>query len=348
MESKINIASVEEYSKKFAGKVSEDFFSNNKVITGHQILDLCNIHQINLFIIRELFLRWQEETRKLKSPYFDYENQEVRQALNEFMNVLSEHIAVKKEDFGPLLEEAVKNAILLIFTPYDYYSLEIEKSRKSHNLLEDFKNLAKYVQINKGLLNAFINRFQQEGEGNIDRERAYQIFNEVFEEIKEGPEDVNPYIEKLSRVEPFDPQLVHSENPEAAGSAGQRSTSDSDKEVKSNNGDSRNVQYGQQKATLNEQFNASTLSSTLSNIHKKHKIENLRNNMGINQRYMFIKELFGNDLQEFHNTINDLEKCDSYNDAFGILKNGPAKRYNWDMESEEVEEFLELLAKRYN
>src|SRR5689334_9328591 len=108
MENKTNISAIELYSRKALKPMLERNFGA-KTINGQQILSFCQIEQVNLFILQLLFDKWKEETSKLESPFFDFQNEQVKKALTTFMNVLSQHILVKKEDFSPLLLQAIFN-----------------------------------------------------------------------------------------------------------------------------------------------------------------------------------------------------------------------------------------------
>src|SRR5687768_1925565 len=102
----VNLAAVEEYSQSYAKRLSNYFFIDHDHITGKEILKFSDIHQINLFIINGLFDQWQQETAHFKSPYFDYDAEEVREALKAFMDTVSRHIIIRKDEFEPLLVKA--------------------------------------------------------------------------------------------------------------------------------------------------------------------------------------------------------------------------------------------------
>src|SRR4051812_20462552 len=96
MDEKISLEAIALYGDAYSEKLMKGYFSSNEKISGKDILSLSSVHQVNLFVIRELFKAWKEETRKQKSVYFDYENDEVKEALNTFMSVLSNHILIDK------------------------------------------------------------------------------------------------------------------------------------------------------------------------------------------------------------------------------------------------------------
>ena len=63
MEDKINIKAVAKYSGAFAAKISEAYFSKKEKISGSDILNLCQIRQVNLFVLRDLMKTWQQERK---------------------------------------------------------------------------------------------------------------------------------------------------------------------------------------------------------------------------------------------------------------------------------------------
>jgi hypothetical protein len=71
----------------------------------------------------------------------------------------------------------------------------------------------------------------------------------------------------------------------------------------------------------------------------------IRENLTINQKFMFTKILFSGDFEIFSESINRLDRFDNFNQAMKFVRdNFP----HWDLESEEYEEFIEILQKRYS
>lgn len=126
MQRKLNDEFIKEYSEEFSTKACEQFFESNQTISGKQILEITPSAQVNFFILKSLFRKWQDEMKRLESPFFDYKSGEVRKAMVQFMNILSQHIEVKEEDFKPILEGALAEALLFITDPAGYLSMEFE------------------------------------------------------------------------------------------------------------------------------------------------------------------------------------------------------------------------------
>ena len=122
MDEKISLEAIALYADAYADKVLKNYFASKDKITGKEILSLCNVQQANLFIIRELFKTWKEDTKKFKSPYFDFEHPDVIAPLENFMGTLSNNISIDQPHFAPLLKKAVSKrfwsySILTIFSP---------------------------------------------------------------------------------------------------------------------------------------------------------------------------------------------------------------------------------------
>ena len=85
MESKINI---EEYLN-----LIEAQFDDN--IDGERVLKLTKSKQINLFILKNIYDEWKNNFEKNKLKFFNYEKDEIKDALSNLMNELSYNIHAK-------------------------------------------------------------------------------------------------------------------------------------------------------------------------------------------------------------------------------------------------------------
>ncbi|MCP4460229.1 MAG: hypothetical protein GY816_19730 [Cytophagales bacterium] len=149
MQKKLNEDFIEKYSEQFAAKISEEFYASHSHISGQEILNITPSKQVNFFIIKLLFNNWQQESTRLESPFFNYGAIEVKEALLQFMNVLSRFIRVERKEFEALLQDAVRDTLFLIMAPNVY--IEIEFDRKGVESLTDklAKNILKYIRIAK-------------------------------------------------------------------------------------------------------------------------------------------------------------------------------------------------------
>jgi hypothetical protein len=316
MESKLNHQAIDAYSKAFAKKVTQSFFNEHSHINGQQILSLCEFNQINLIVLKNLFRKWKKENAKLQSPYFNYQNDEVKKAMKAFMNALSKHIHIKKEHFEPLLRESVRDTILLVFSPYDFFSKEINQRDDSRLRLADLHDLSKYIKVNDFLLDGLIRQFEQERIEVAFNDEAFAIFNDVCANTNDEPEDIQQYLATFSKVVPLNSKEVYSEIEEA------------------------------EKAQINEQFQQKQ-PSTLGDKLGKQKHKSLKKQLTLNQRFMFVNELFEGNQQKFQQAVEQIDDFDSHDDASQFINKNYIESYDWDLESEEVQEFMELVERKF-
>lgn len=338
MEGNINHELITSYSKEVSKKLMTDFFNKSSAIKGQQILQFCEVKQINFFIIKILFEKWKVEFDKLRSPYFDYQSEEVLLAARKFMNVLSKNILIQKDDFRPLLEAAVYKTVLLIFSPYEYYLQEINKPVFQQISIADLSDIQKYIKINGHLLQAYIDRFKADGIQAVFNDDAVRIFDEVCENIKDTPEDFEVYHKELDKISPLEINTLYS-NPEDVSVAFE----EDEKQAEAEN---INEKFKTEKKTLLDMLPAEKKEKII-DVHEKKPLDGIRQSITINQRFMFEKELFNSDKEEFEMVINYLDNCKSQQEAMEFVNENYALKKKWDMEKEEVVEFFEIINKRF-
>ena len=339
MENNINHKVLESYSKSYAELLLKKSFGAGNSISGEEILKFSPIKQINYFILKILFDKWQSEINNLKSPFFDYDNPEVQKATQSLMNVLSRHISVQKEDFQRLLEQAVYNTLLLIFSPYEFFLQEINRPDDQQVSIADLQNIKKYIKINALLIDAYLERFKSDGIQAAFSEDAVRIFDEVCESIKDTPEDFESYQEEFSQVLELDLNEVYSE-PDPSG--GKKSK----KKKQEAMADSLNDKFKSSAQTLLDTLDAER-KEALIDIHEKKPVDGLRKSITINQRFMFENDLFSGDKDEFEMVVNYLDNCSTNKEAMEFLNENYVQKKNWDLEKEEVVEFLTVVNKRF-
>ena len=119
MPDKYSLAKCEQYGRRLATRLSQQFFGPRPEATldGPALLACTPVRQVNLLVLRQLLSRWQQEARQLRSPYFDFEAAPVAAALGQFMNVLSRHIRLDRAALEPLLAQAVADTLVLATAP---------------------------------------------------------------------------------------------------------------------------------------------------------------------------------------------------------------------------------------
>jgi hypothetical protein len=355
MDEKISLESIAVYGDSYAEKVLKEFFSGKDKITGPEILSLCNVQQINLFVISELFKAWRSETQKQRSAYFDYENHEVKEALAAFMTVLSNHISIDKTHFSPLLKKAVSQTLMAIFDPYDFFSMIITGMNNKLEVIP-FKEEIKYLKINKAPLERMLQKVEEKNVTEMSGNEAFAILDQILEEVNFTPEDLDDYIAKFSQVIPLNPDSfyvakpqefkpVPKERPEVHEHT--RTIIQEDRTVTREN----NVVVEQKRIFVQEK---TTEPASLNDRHSNgkqqaladsfRKISKIKDNLSINQKFMFTKILFYGDFESFSRAIDDLDQMTTMEQAMTYLEKHSS---TWDRESKEFHEFMELVEMRF-
>lgn len=98
----------------------------------------------------------------------------------------------------------------------------------------------------------------------------------------------------------------------------------------------------QNKKGINEQFSGNEKNKVDSSLKIK-PINDIKKAFGINDRFMFIKELFNSNREDFNNELDYLNSLNNYEEAIEQLNS----KYNWDNESEAVQSFLSIIRRRF-
>lgn len=324
MDEKISLEAIALYSDAYAEKILKRAFASKDKIGGQEILALCEVQQINLFIVRELFRGWKEETRKLKSPYFDYENAEVKEALEDFMGTLSKHIAVDRQHFAPLLKKAVSQAVLVVLDPYDYFSMMVSGTNNKLDVAA-FREEIKYLKVNKGPLEKMLQKLEEKKLKEVSGNEAFAILDQILEEVSFTPDDVDGYIEKFSIVEKLDPEKFYVKK-----AAPVQVTP---------------VKQAPVAASKPVKTETQTQPAKVNTVNSNQKIQRIKERLTINQKFMFTKVLFKGDFETFSKAIDELDQQNNLPEALKYLEKFYA---TWDKESAEFHEFMEIVERRFS
>jgi hypothetical protein len=332
MDEKISLDTIARYGNAYAEKLIKQFFSSKEKINGKEILSLSSIPQVNLFVIRDLFKNWRLETENLKSIYFDNEHPEVKEALATYMGVVSNHILIDKQHFAPLLKKAVNETLLVIFDPYDFFSLTVGGDGNKL-VVGPFKEEIKYLKINKGPLERMLEKLEEKKVTEIQGNEAFAILDQILEEVNFTPEDLDVYIEKFSAVEPLDPASFYASKPPVEKPA-PTPTPPAPKAV--------NRVNPEKQSSLHDRMTSNKQPALVDNLGK---ITKIKDNLSINQKFMFTKVLFYGDFESFSRAVDDLDQLPNMDAALNYLERHSS---SWDRESKEFHEFMEMVEKRFN
>jgi hypothetical protein len=317
MEDKINQQAISTYCQQYCRKILDRFFAQKKFISGQELLGLSEVEQINLFVVQQLFKTWKAEMQKNRSVFFDYDAEPVQEAMGNLMNVLSRHIHVERIHLEPLVNQAVLQTLNNVLNPYDFFSKLITSNNNAFTL-DAFREELKYLRLNKAPLLRLAQILQERKIETISGNEAFGILDKILEELNFTPEDIEPLLDKLSLVEPVTIEAFYEGDEKTRPLA------------------NVSIAQGSPKATAKE-------TKTL--VDDFQKINVIKESLTINQKFMFTKALFAGDFEKFSEAINALDRQPDFDGAMLYLEKHLAE---WDQESEEFHEFMEMIEKRFN
>jgi hypothetical protein len=399
----------EKYAKELATKICEENYNDTDSLDGNQILSATSVHQVNLLVIRSLYNRWQEETRRLQSPYFDFTHPEVQDALSEFMNILSQFIAVRQKEFEPLLVGAIVDTLQLGMKPSEYFSKIlrdlpnfrisgqwVERNRNYFKIntwvFDELKKIAvenpsmyanEVIELIHAKLNerdtdsieetltafseivAVQSRFTEPEKVEVvevENKPSKSFFDSIVEDkltsrIRET--SANQSVERHSLIE-FEPQVIKSEivnlivveQPTAVVSVREEietvvMPSRAVPTVEAEKFEIRSVNEKHVKVTqsLNDK---ATMTGMMTDYHRLSKVDSIRKSISLNQRYLFTKNLFRDNVDAYNKSVDELDQLYSFEDAQNLVTREYVRQYSWNMTSVEVEEFFEILRRRFS
>lgn len=374
MSAKINSKYVENYASEFSKEICDQYFSQKKYMTGHQIITLSPSPQVNFFIIKTIFEAWQLELEKLKSnPFFDYRDKTVHEALKEFMNVLSRTIKIERTHFEPLLIRAVLDSFELAIDPVSYYSGEFDKV-PSNQINQYLKENKKYYKWHANLITNLIDKaglehsnqaYKDSLSNNFSNQKAsledfkillnsmgqvkFLDFDQILiqEESVKGQESI---IESKVQIEkPKEPDTeIHEDEKNHHQQENFENFQESDdeilieKETKTRHGNAANAAQAIDPLQAWARFETEEYSIM------KGTIKELSESIGLNQRFMFTKELFDGNPDLLKHGLKSIDQCDSFIEAINLINERFVGTLNWDKNSEVVIEFLQLVFRKFD
>lgn len=342
METAINHDYINSYAEAYTNRIVDRYFSENSIIDGENILSITEFKQINLFVIKNIMVKWQQEAKKIRSPFFNYSSPEVQNALQDFMNVLSKNISIEQKVFKPLLKMAITDVLILIFSPYDFFSNELLNIGTPVTLAE-LEKRKKFIKINSELFNAFVQRIEESDSDNMQIKEAKQFFDQVCEDINFSPEEPDEYISLFSKEIQFELKKVYAEVENGSG------REEAETKVMEESGEEKmpiHEKYYQQKATLVDELKKEPTSTVL-DFHQKQRIDSIKKNISIQQRFRFVRELFSENDELFTEVIEFLDNCSSNDEANSYLNEKFLNDGQWNNEDEAVLEFISVVNKKF-
>lgn len=384
MKDKYNHLSIAEYGADLAKSLCDRYFADEHTISGPQLISFTPIRQVNLFVIKELLVQWNREMANLRSPYFDYEHEEVKAALVQFMNVLSRKILIKRPHFEPLLAKAVYDTFMVVLEPVSVLDEKFLSQMEDPTIGSLQENL-KYLDLNKSLFADFIGSLSS---SRLERAYLLDAFREYLKQPGPEPASIDSLLDQFNRLLPINRQdimdrssLSPKEEPKSSSPAPAAPRPEPARDLGTSS-----IRIERQSApapapakpaasqaprspkppvpkpavaadiNLNEKYKVErtradaytkTTTSSLAESQKNKPIESLKDSISINQRYGFINELFNGDNMEYHKTIKRLDEFKDEESAKNFLLKDVASRYDWSKKEESVNKLLKLIERKF-
>ena len=320
---KLKPESVDAIAKSVAMNILSDTFKNTQKVEGEKLISLTNSRQVNSFLIRSLFNQWSKEVEQLESPYFDFKHEKVKEALKQFMNVLSNHISIDQAHLEPILLMAIKDTILISFAPELFLDAVLDRSDKP----QDLKKQLKYIKTHREAFKTVcdhIDEFDTQPSvksafAEVDRSQFEKVDEKAFTEKLEFSSQIEELFifeeEKVVEPEPKKPIEV----------------------VKP-------VEEKPIAGTINDQFQGGSKGLTLAEKLQQGMKKSIESGLTLNEKFMFQNSLFGGDAAKMREALKVLDTATDLNDA---LNKANSFNQGWDMESEEIEAFMGVLERRF-
>ncbi len=361
MTAQINGNYLEKYAISYSELVCDQFFSSRKFITGQEIIQLTPCIQVNFFIIKRLFELWQEELGKLKgSPYFDYRDIAVYEALTQFMNVLSRRIKVERIHLEGILQDAVQDAIQVATDPLTYFQNELAKA-PAGKINEYLKENKKYFKWNEMLVIGLIDKA---GIG-LDFENYQQAVLANFQSLKESLDSPNELLVSLGDTLVFDlqqywGQSIDFEQAEESSVPEFEAEEEFEEEV-----EEELIQLTEESIPAPQPEKKEAIASTsatgkgldaahlqalfASESYKGMKgiLGELAESLALNQRFMFTKELFDGNSDLLRHALKSVDELSTFEAAVELINERFVVELGWDIESEEVREFMQQVYRKF-
>ncbi|WP_242920981.1 hypothetical protein [Pontibacter liquoris] len=367
MEDKYNQLHLERYSKQLANLLCDRHFASYDTLNGPQLMGFTPVKQVNLFVIKELLLRWHHEMANLRSPYFDYEHEEVKEALLHFMNVLSRKILMKRNAFEPLLQKAIYDTFLVVLDPVSTFEEKFLRIQEEITLPKLQENL-KYIDIDKPLFAGFVETLSPT---NRDRDYILSRFRLYVNANQGSRTTLDELVTRFAPLLPLTPEELTGKSATSAPAIPAKPTPVAPEEEKDvvapihtaqreapvpvrpaytsakDETEDEEEAEANKRPTLNDNFRKAAAPASLADAHSNRRIESLKNSISINQRFSFINELFEGDNLTYYQAIQTLDAMQSAAQAHQYVQQQLASKYDWSRKQEHVQKLLRLIDRKF-
>ncbi|WP_018343289.1 hypothetical protein [Cytophaga aurantiaca] len=339
-------STIQSYGVALSEKLVNDFFSKKESIKGEEIVRFTEIEQLNFFILMNLFDRWKDEIGRLKSPYFNYEEEEVALALKAFVNKVSRHIVVRKEFFKPLVQKSIIDTLTYLLNPSEFIEQEINKTDRITK--SDLLDKEKFFKLYKDTFQLWIAKVNSMHDGALDvnelikaytavapKQHVVQYSDPIVDKFNQllkltllvsPPQQAN--VEKLVKITPPEPKVETVQPKPLENLANQPAPKPA--------------------ISINDQIKQNSQSgNSIAERLSKSKIEDIKSSIPLNLKFLFINVLFDGKVNEYNDALSHIEQCSDFETTQKVLIDTYSKKNKWDSRVEERDEFFKIIERKF-
>jgi hypothetical protein len=103
--------------------------------------------------------------------------------------------------------------------------------------------------------------------------------------------------------------------------------------------------HGDSKKSVHELLSESAQKKTshIGTVLQTKPLHNIEDAIGVNDKFLFIRELFSSNTSRYKETIDALNNASDFNSAYSYIE----KNFQWDSENEATQKLLELVRRRH-
>lgn len=345
-------SSIHNYSTQVAEKILAAMPSSQAFLEGEQLLQLSPIKQLNLMVIRILQMHWHYEAEKLKSPYFNYQAQPVQKAFQQLLNTLSQHIHIAQPEALELVQQATIDCLFLIANPPFFFAKAFEEIQIDQMIhLPQLRELSKYIVVHKAILRLFTERWHQKlsptyllplGEA---KEWLAQLFASHSHEVEPMDDHLAQFHQWVSM--PLAALLSEIQQPQLLTATSAATTTTQPIQPTTNPLEKAPQVSPVNSPTASVWTEQVKPSQSLVEKFQQKKFNNLRTAITLNQKFLFVRQLFQGNMNDFEQALSRIEQCSTLDEVTQLLQQTYAAQYGWDFESEAATELMALLVRRF-
>lgn len=370
MSGNLDINKLNRYTDRFTTQVLNDTYISRDSIGGADLLKLTPVRQVNLGILNRLFEQWKNNALAFRSVFFDFENEEVKKALETFMNIASQHISVKRADLEPLLKQSVKDALTLLYTPENYFEDKLKSLPEALYDIEKAEQLVKYTHIHNGIAKGLEVHLLESNSESVSVARAINWLEGLANDAS-LIDDKADFEQQFSRIIALDASdlLVPTNEPVVYANKKEEPRSFFDSalsEIENVKSPAPSVPKNEPNVAILSEIvskNASPENESLNNRFKVEvpkptddkaygnvqvKVESIAGSIPLGQRFMFINQLFSKNSEHFDKAVYELDMVKSYAEAENLIWHRYASKHAWDVNGEAVGALLAIVKRKFS